>query len=71
MQTKFKKLLTIAVAAAALTAASLGATGEAFAKGGKGGHHFHGFHRGIYFAGPVYSSCWAWYYGKRVWICAY
>jgi len=74
MQTKLKKLLTIALAAAALTTASLGATGEAFAKGGggggKGGGHHHSFFRsGFYFSSPVVSSCWAWFGGKRVWVC--
>jgi len=72
MQTKLKKLLTIALAAVALTTASLGATGEAFAKGGggKGGGHHHGFFRsGFYFSSPVVSSCWAWFGGKRIWVC--
>ena len=78
MQTKFKKLLTVALAAVALTTASLGATGEAFAKGGGGGGagkgggggHHHGFFRsGFYFSSPVVSSCWGWFGGRRVWIC--
>ena len=71
MQTNLKKLLTIALAAAALTTASLGATGEAFAKGGKGGggHHHSFFRSGIYFSSPVVSSCWRWFGGKRIWVC--
>jgi len=73
VQTKFKKLLTIAAAAAAIATVSLGATGEALAKGGggwKGGGHHNGFYHGFYFYTPVVSPCWAWYGSKRLWICS-
>jgi hypothetical protein len=75
MQTKSKKLLTISLAAIALTTASLAVTGEASAKGGgggggKGGGHFHGYHHsGFFFATPYVSSCWRWIGVKRVWVC--
>jgi hypothetical protein len=68
MNTKLKKLITIALAAAALTTASLGATGEAFA-GGRGGGYFHGYRSGFYFSSPASSSCWGWYGGRRIWVC--
>jgi len=73
VQTKFKKLLTIAAATAAIATVSLGVTGEALAKGGggwKGGGHHHGFYRGFYFYTPVISPCWVWFGGNRVWICS-
>jgi hypothetical protein len=69
MQTKSKKLLTIALAAVALTTASLAATGEASARGGRGGGHFHAFRSGFFFSTPVYASCWKWFGVKRVWVC--
>jgi hypothetical protein len=73
MQTKSKKLLTISLAAIALTTASLAVTGEASAKGGsggKGGGHFHGYHHsGVFFATSYVSPCWRWIGVKRVWVC--
>ena len=75
----YKKVLTIAFAAVALTTSSLAVTGQAHAKalaGGGGGvtripvggRHF-AFYRGIYFSAPGYVSCWRWIGGKRVYIC--
>ena len=71
--TKMKKITTAAIAALALTTASLAIPGQAFAggHGGHGGHggghgfgggHFgHGFfgygHRHHFYA---YNSCWKW-----------
>ena len=67
MQTKSKKLLTIAFAAVALTTASLATTGEALAHG-KGGKHF--FSRVIVVRTTVGSSCyWKWINYKKVWFC--
>jgi len=64
-----KKLLTIALAAVAITTASLAGTGEAFAHGGKGGKHFR-FHRSaIFLSAPVVPSCWKWIGLKKVWVC--
>jgi hypothetical protein len=67
MQTKSKKLLTIAFAAVALTTASLATTGEALA-------HNHGskFFRSRVIVVPatVGSSCyWKWINYKKVWFC--
>jgi hypothetical protein len=72
--TKTKKIITVALAAVALTTASLAATGNAYAKGG--GHHHHFFHRGVFFATPVvYASCWKWVYFKgiykKIYVCGY
>jgi hypothetical protein len=77
----YKKVLTIAFAAVALTTSPLAVTSHAYAKsGGKvlagggggrvpdGGRHF-AFYRGIYFSAPGYVSCWRWIGGKRVFIC--
>jgi hypothetical protein len=71
--TKTKKIITVALAAVALTTASLAATGNAFA-GGR--HHHHFFHRGVFFTTPiVYASCWKWVYFKgiykKVYVCGY
>jgi hypothetical protein len=67
MQTKSKKLLTIAFAAVALTTASLATTGEALAHG-KGGKHF--FSRVIVVPTTVGSSCyWKWINYRKVWFC--
>ena len=67
--TKFKTIITAAIAALALTTASLAVPGQAFARGGHGGHgighgHFgghgifgHGYHHRQFFA---YNSCWKW-----------
>ena len=63
----YKKVLTIAFAAVALTTSSLAATAPAHAKGG--GRHFAYFSRGIYFSAPGYVSCWRWIGGKRVFVC--
>jgi hypothetical protein len=80
----YKKVLTIAFAAVALTTSSLAVIGQAQAAGGGkvlagggggggrvavgGGRHF-AFYRGIYFSAPGYVSCWRWIGGKRVFIC--
>jgi hypothetical protein len=81
MFTKSKKILTIAVAAVALTTASFAVTGDALAKGGMGGGgfgkgggfgHGHGFGRGFGHGGVVFigSSCWRWFPGLgKVWVC--
>src|SRR5258708_29990099 len=72
MQTKSKKLVTIALAAVALMAVSLAVSGEASAKGGRGGghHHFHGYrYSGVFFSSAYVSSCWRWIGVKRVWVC--
>ena len=67
MQTKSKKLLTIAFAAVALTTASLATTGEALAHG-KGGKFFRS--RVIVVPATVGSSCnWKWINYKKVWCC--
>jgi hypothetical protein len=67
MQTKSKKLLTIAFAAIALTTASLATTGEALAHG-KGGKFFRS--RVIVVPATVGSSCyWKWINYKKVWFC--
>ena len=74
--TKTKKILTVALAAVALTTASLASTGNAFA-GGRGHHHHHHhfFRSGVYFASPVYASCWKWVYYKgyykKIYVCGY
>src|SRR4029453_9601392 len=74
--TKFKTIITAAIAALALTTASLAIPGQAFAGGhGHGGHGGHG-HHGIggghfghgFFGGHTtqlhhffaYNSCWKW-----------
>ena len=71
--TKTKKIITVALAAVALTTASLAATGNAFAGGGH--HHHHFFRSGVFFATPVYASCWKWVYFKglykKVYVCGY
>ena len=68
MQTKFKKLLTIAFAATALTTASLATTGEALAHG-KGGKHFF-VSRVVVVPTTVGSGCyWKWINYKKVWYC--
>jgi hypothetical protein len=67
MQTKSKKLLTIAFAAVALTTASLATTGEALAHG-NGGKFFRS--RVIVVPATVGSSCyWKWINYKKVWFC--
>jgi hypothetical protein len=70
--TKTKKTLTVALAAVALTTASLASTGNAFA-GGR--HHHHFFRGGVYFATPVYANCWKWIairgVLKKVYVCGY
>jgi hypothetical protein len=81
----YKKVLTIAFAAVALTTSSLAVTGQAHAKGlaagggkvlaGGGvsripvGGRHFAVYRGIYFSAPGYVSCWRWIGGKRVFIC--
>jgi hypothetical protein len=77
MSAKSKKILNIAVAALALTTASLAATGDALAKGSGGGGgggggkgNGHGWSR---FGGGVVvidSGCWRWLPGYgRVYVC--
>ena len=67
MQTKFKKLVTIAFAAVALTTASLATTGEALAHG-HGGKFFRS--KVIVVTTPVTSNCyWKWINYKKVWYC--
>jgi hypothetical protein len=72
--TKTKKILTVALAAVALTTASLASTGSAFA-GGWHHHHHHFFRSGVYFASPAYASCWKWVffkgYYKKIYVCGY
>jgi hypothetical protein len=71
--TKTKKIITVALAAVAITTASLAATGNAFAGGGH--HHHHFFRSGVYFATPVYATCWKWVFFKgfykKVYVCGY
>jgi hypothetical protein len=71
--TRTKKIITVALAAVAITTASLAATGSAFAGGGH--HHHHFFRSGVYFATPVYASCWKWVFFKgfykKVYVCGY
>ena len=63
--TKIKTIITAAIAALALTTASLAIPGQAFAgghgHGGHGGHgifgHGHHHHHRHFFA---YNSCWKW-----------
>jgi len=64
-----KKTLSVALAAVALTTASFAATGSAQARGGH--HHHHFFRSGIYFAAPVYPSCWKWVYIKGIYTKVY
>ena len=71
--TTTKKIITVALAAVAITTASLAATSDANATGR---HHRHHFHRGVFFAAPVvYPSCWKWVffkgYYKKIWVCGY
>ena len=72
--TNTKKIITVALTAVAITTASLAATGNAFAGGGHH-HHHHFFRSGVYFATPVYASCWKWVffkgYYKKVYVCGY
>jgi hypothetical protein len=72
--TNTKKIITVALAAVAITTASLAATGNAFA-GGRHHHHHHFFRSGVYFATPVYASCWKWVFFKgfykKVYVCGY
>jgi hypothetical protein len=72
--TSTKKIITVALAAVAITTASLAATGNAFA-GGRHHHHHHFFRGGAYFATPVYASCWKWVFFKgfykKVYVCGY
>ena len=70
--TNTKKIITVALAAVAITTASLASTGSAHATG----KHRHFFHRGVFFATPVvYASCWKWVYFKgfykKVYVCGY
>ena len=70
--TKFKTIITAAIAALALTTASLAVPGQALARGGHGGHGGHGIghgHFGHGFFGHghhhhrpffAYNSCWKW-----------
>jgi hypothetical protein len=71
--TNTKKIITVALAAVAITTASLAATGNAFAGGRH--HHHHFFRSGVYFATPVYASCWKWVFFKgfykKVYVCGY
>ena len=76
----YKKTLTVALTALALTTASLSATSDAFAGGGGGGkgggggwkggggwgHHHHGF-GGLYVGGG--GTCWVLVRGVLVNIC--
>ena len=81
MLRSYKKTLTVALTAIALTTASLAATGDAFAGGGGGGkggggggkgggggwgHHHHGF-GGLYVGGG--GTCWVLVRGVLVNIC--
>jgi hypothetical protein len=77
MFAKSKKILTIALAAVALTAASIAVTSDAFAKGGGGGGggggkgHGHGW---SHFGGSsiviIDNGCWRWVPGHgRVYVC--
>ena len=67
MQTKLKTLLTIVLAAATVTTASLAVTGEALAHG-KGVRFFHS--KVIVVPATVGSSCyWKWINYKKVWYC--
>jgi hypothetical protein len=72
--TKTKKIITVALTAVAITTASLAATSNAFAGGGHH-HHHHFFRSGVYFATPVYASCWKWVFFKgfykKVYVCGY
>jgi hypothetical protein len=74
--TNTKKIITVALAAVAITTASLASTGSANASG-RHGHFFHHHHhyRGVFFATPVYASCWKWVffkgYYKKVYVCGY
>ena len=61
----YKKTLTVALTALALTTASLAATSDAFAGGGGWGHH-HGF-GGLYVGGG--GTCWVLVRGVLVNIC--
>jgi hypothetical protein len=62
--TNTKKIITVALAAVAITTASLATTSSAHATGKH--RHFH-FHRGVFFAAPVvYPSCWKWVFFKGV-----
>jgi hypothetical protein len=71
--TNTKKIITVALAAVAITTASLASTGSAYA-GGKHRHFFHR-HSGVFFAAPVYASCWKWVFFKgfykKVYVCGY
>jgi hypothetical protein len=71
--TRTKKIITVALAAVAITTASLAATGSAFAGGAH--HHHHFFRSGVYFATPVYASCWKWVFFKgfykKIYVCGY
>ena len=73
--TKFKTIITAAIAALALTTASLAVPGQAFAGGRHGGHGGHGHfgighghfgHGGFFGHGHhhrpflAYNSCWKW-----------
>jgi hypothetical protein len=73
--TTTKKILTVAIAAVALTTASLASTGSANALSRGGGGHHHFFHRGVFFAPVVYNSCWKVIVVrgilKRVYVCGY
>ena len=72
--TNTKKIITVALAAVAITTASLASTGSAYA-GGRHGHFFHDHHRGVFFAAPVYASCWKWVFFKgfykKIYVCGY
>jgi hypothetical protein len=69
--TTSKKILTVALAAVAITTASLAVTGDAFAKGGKGGGHEHGsWGRGFSSIVVIESSCYQWVRGLgKVYVC--
>jgi hypothetical protein len=76
--TKSKKILTVALTAVAITAASLASTGSAFA-GWKHHHHhhhhghWHGWGGGVFLSGAVAASCWRWIETRRgyakVYVC--
>ena len=67
--TSIKKIIPAAIAALALTTASLAVPGQAFAGGhghhghhghGHHGHHGHGHHHHHRHHFYVYNSCWKW-----------
>jgi hypothetical protein len=78
IMTKSRKLFTVALAAVAVGALSLGAVGPAFA--GKKHHHHHGHHHKFYRSVVVISTAddddceWKWYRARngvlfKKWVC--